>query len=88
MPHGWQRQHTLIVLRSLFGRAKKNGTIFKNPTSGIRVGQREYGILQPLEPDHIANSVTIVTKPADRMVLAFAAVHAAPVRRDPPSPTR
>jgi hypothetical protein len=46
-------------------------------TSRIRVGQREYGILQPLEPEHIANSVTIVTKPADRLVLALAAVHAA-----------
>ncbi|MCX4632830.1 hypothetical protein [Streptomyces sp. NBC_01443] len=75
--HGGQRQHTLIVLRSLFRQAKKNGTIFKNPTSRIRVGQREYGILQPLEPEHINTSVAAVTKPADRLVLALAAVHAA-----------
>ncbi|MFD9816618.1 hypothetical protein [Streptomyces sp. NPDC059080] len=75
--HGGQRQHTLIVLRSLFSRAKKNGTIFKNPTSRIRVGQREHGIIQPLEPEHIENSVAAVTQPADRLVLALAAVHAA-----------
>ncbi|MET8181676.1 hypothetical protein [Streptomyces sp. NPDC005336] len=75
--HGGQRQHTLIVLRSLFGRAKKNGTIFKNPTSRIRVGQREYSILQPLKPEHIEGSVVAVTRPADRLVLAFAAAHAA-----------
>ncbi|MEV8476234.1 hypothetical protein [Streptomyces sp. NPDC051173] len=75
--HGSQRQHTLIVLRSLFGRAKKNGTIFKNPTGRIRVGQREHGIIQPLAPEHIDNSVAAVTKPADRLILALAAVHAA-----------
>ncbi|WP_326607458.1 hypothetical protein OG930_38580 [Streptomyces sp. NBC_01799] len=74
---GSQRGHTLIVLRSLFGRAKKSGTIFKNPTSRIRVGQHEYGILQPLEPEHVNNSVATVAKPADRLVLALAAVHAA-----------
>lgn len=75
--HGSQRRHTLIVLRSLFGQAKKNGTIFKNPTSRIRVGQHEYGILQPLEPERINTSVAAVAKPADRLVLALAAVHAA-----------
>ncbi|MFC4507214.1 MULTISPECIES: hypothetical protein [Streptomyces] len=75
--HGSQRRHMLIVLRSLFGRAKKSGTIFKNPTSRIRVGQHEYGILQPLEPEHVNNSVAAVAKPADRLVLALAVVHAA-----------
>ncbi|MGW2939851.1 hypothetical protein ACWDA7_51305 [Streptomyces sp. NPDC001156] len=75
--HGSQRQHTLIALRSLFGRAKRNGTIFKDPTSRIRVGQREDGVLQPLQPEHITNAVAAVTGPADRVVLALAAVHAA-----------
>ncbi|MER8236923.1 hypothetical protein [Streptomyces sp. NPDC094049] len=75
--HGSQRRHTLIVLRSLFDRAKKSGTIFKNPTSRIRVGQHQYGILQPLEPEYVNNSVAAVTKPADRLALALAAVHAA-----------
>jgi hypothetical protein len=75
--HGSQRQHTLIALRSLFNHAKKNGTIFKNPTSRIRVGQREYNIIQPLEPERIKRSVAAVTSPADRLVLTLAAVHAA-----------
>ncbi|QCX82624.1 hypothetical protein C9F11_45320 (plasmid) [Streptomyces sp. YIM 121038] len=74
---GSQRQTTIIALRSLFGRAKKNGTIFKNPTSRIRVGQREEGVIQPMEPGHINGSVAAVTHPADRLILALAAVHAA-----------
>ncbi|MGW1363066.1 hypothetical protein ACWCQP_37360 [Streptomyces chartreusis] len=74
---GAQRQTTIIALRSLFGRAKKNGTIFENPTSRIRVGQREEGVIQPLEPGHINGSVAAVTHPADRLILALAAVHAA-----------
>ncbi|WP_326674894.1 hypothetical protein [Streptomyces sp. NBC_01237] len=74
---GSQRQTTIIALRSLFGRAKKNGTIFKNPTSRIRVGQREEGVIQPLEPEHINGSIASVTRPADRLILALAAVHAA-----------
>ncbi|GGP01159.1 hypothetical protein GCM10012280_71460 [Wenjunlia tyrosinilytica] len=74
---GSQRQHTIVALRSLFGRAKKNGTIFKNPTSRIRVGQHEEGVIQPLEPEQINGSVAAVTHPADRLILALAAVHAA-----------
>ncbi|MEV5689521.1 hypothetical protein AB0L68_41285 [Streptomyces sp. NPDC052164] len=74
---GSPRQTTIIALRSLFGRAKKNGTIFKNPTSRIRVGQREEGVIQPLEPEHINGSIAAVTRPADRLILALAAVHAA-----------
>ncbi|MCY0924380.1 MULTISPECIES: hypothetical protein [unclassified Streptomyces] len=75
--HGQQRRSSLVALRSLFGRAKKNGTVFKNPTSRIRVGQQESGIIQPLEPEHVQSSVVAVTKPADRLILALAAVHAA-----------
>ncbi|MER8090825.1 hypothetical protein ABTZ57_38565 [Streptomyces sp. NPDC094048] len=51
--HGSQRKHTLVALRSLFTRAKNNGTIFKNPTSRIRVGQQEPGVIQPLDPGHV-----------------------------------
>ena len=75
--HGPQRQHALVALRSLFGRAKKNGTIFKNPTSRIRVGQQEQGVIQSLDPEHIQRSVTAVTSHGDRLILALAAVHAA-----------
>ncbi|MFE4518278.1 hypothetical protein ACFRMQ_29335 [Kitasatospora sp. NPDC056783] len=75
--HGSQRKHTLVALRSLFTRAKKNGTIFKNPTSRIRVGQQENGVIQPLESEDVRSSVAAVTRPADRLILALAAVHAA-----------
>lgn len=75
--HGSQRQATIVALRSLFRRAKKNGTIFKNPTSRIRVGQREEGVIQPLDPQHINGSVAAVAHPADRLILVLAAGHAA-----------
>ncbi|MCY0923928.1 hypothetical protein OS965_38345 [Streptomyces sp. H27-G5] len=75
--HGSQRQATIVALRSLFRRAQKNGTIFKNPTSRIRVGQREEGVIQPLEPQHVNGSVAAVTHPADRLILVLAAGHAA-----------
>lgn len=75
--HGSPRRHTIIALRSLFRWAKKNGTIFKNPTLRIRVGQHEEGVIQPLEPERINDSVAAVTHPADRLILALAAIHAA-----------
>ncbi|MEU6974225.1 hypothetical protein AB0A71_42240 [Kitasatospora aureofaciens] len=74
---GSQRKHATVALRSLFARAKKSGTIFKNPTSRIRVGQQESGVIQPLEAEDVRSSVAAVTRPADRLILALAAVHAA-----------
>ncbi|WP_328417653.1 hypothetical protein OG542_39890 [Streptomyces violaceus] len=58
-------------------RARKNSTIFKNPTSRIRVGQQENCVIQPLGPGHVQSAVTVVAWPADRLILALAAVHAA-----------
>ncbi|MFI5987664.1 hypothetical protein ACIBEA_43250 [Streptomyces sp. NPDC051555] len=75
--HGSQRRSTLIALRSLFGRAKKSGTVFKNPTSRIPVGQQELGIVQPLVSEHVQSSVSAASRPDDRLILALAAVHAA-----------
>ncbi|MFF0415573.1 hypothetical protein ACFYUY_34720 [Kitasatospora sp. NPDC004745] len=75
--HGSQRKYTLVALRSLFTRAKKSGTIFKNPTSRMRVGQQANGVIQPLGPEDVQSSVASVTRLADRLILALAAVHAA-----------
>ncbi|WP_057229812.1 MULTISPECIES: site-specific integrase [unclassified Kitasatospora] len=75
--HGSQRRSMLIALRSLFGRAKKSGTIFEDPTSRIRVGQQELGIVQPLASEQVQSSVSAATRPDDRLILALAAVHAA-----------
>ena len=49
--HGHHRHTTLVALRSLFGWAKKNGVIFRNPTSRIRVGRRDWPVWQPLLPE-------------------------------------
>ncbi|MFI6495110.1 hypothetical protein [Streptomyces sp. NPDC050564] len=74
-----QRHDQLVALRSLFTWAKRNGLIFRNPTSRIRVGQLEYAVLQPLVPEQVDRSVAAATTPATRLILALAAVHAARV---------
>ncbi|MFE1932775.1 hypothetical protein ACFW95_20945 [Streptomyces sp. NPDC059474] len=77
--HGRQRHDQLVALRSLFTWAKRNGLIFRTPTSRIKVGQYEYAVLQPLVPAQVDRSVAAATTPATRRVLALAAVHAARV---------
>ncbi|WP_331745852.1 hypothetical protein [Streptomyces virginiae] len=77
--HGHHRRDQLGAPRSLFTWAKRTGLIFRNPTSRIKVGQNEYGVLQPLAPAQIDRSVAAATTPAARLILALAAVHAARV---------
>ncbi|MEU5646646.1 hypothetical protein [Streptomyces milbemycinicus] len=77
--HGHHRRDQLVALRSLFSWAKRNGLLFRNPTSRIKVGQYEYGVLQPLVPAQVGRSVAAATTPATRLILALAAVHAARV---------
>jgi integrase len=76
---GHPRRDQLIALRALFAWAKRAGLVFRNPTSRIKVGQYEYGVLQPLAPDQVKRSVATATTPAARLILALAAVHAARV---------
>lgn len=76
---GHHRRDPLGALRSLFTWAKRTSLIFRNPTSRIKVGQNEYGVLQPLAPAQIDRSVAAATTPAARLILALAAVHAARV---------
>ncbi len=75
--HGSQRQNSLIALRSLFRMAKKTGGIFRNPTARIRVGERHSTLVQPLQPDQIEKTVIAAVRPADRLIIALAIVHAA-----------
>jgi site-specific recombinase XerD len=75
--HGSRRSNVLVALRSLFAFCTRHGTIFRNPTRGITVGQRPYGILQPLQPRDVDQAVAAATTPASRLILALAAVHAA-----------
>lgn len=75
--HGDKRHTVLVALRSLFAAAKKNGAIFRNPTSRIHVGQRVGRVLQPLTTDQVERTMTAAIRPADPLVLALASVHAA-----------
>lgn len=74
---GRDRHQALVALRSLFAWAKKNGVIFRNPTSRIKVGQAAAPVLQPLLPHQVARSAEVVASPAGRLAVALAAVHAA-----------
>jgi hypothetical protein len=74
---GTRRQHTLIALRSLFGFCKKSGVVFRDPTSRIRVGEQPSTLVQPLSPEQIAQTIAAATRPADRLIVVLAAVHAA-----------
>ncbi|WP_438317156.1 hypothetical protein ACSHWO_31070 [Streptomyces sp. HUAS TT3] len=77
--HGHQRREQLVALRSLFTWAKRQGLIFRNPTSRNKGGQNEYAVLQPLLPEQVERSVAAAATPAARLVLALAVVHAARV---------
>ncbi|MFD8148433.1 hypothetical protein [Streptomyces sp. NPDC059708] len=77
--HRHHRHDQLVALRALFGWAKRNGLIFRNPASRIKVGQYEYAVLQPLIPGQVDRSVAAATTPATRLILALAVVHAARV---------
>jgi len=74
---GSQRRQTLTALRSLFGHCKKTGTIFRDPTRGIRDAPRPLNLLQPLQPGEIDQATAAAVTPAARLALALAAVHAA-----------
>jgi integrase len=75
--HGAHPQHTLIALRSLFGFNKKNGVVFRNPTSRIRVGNRHSKLIQPLHQNQVHRTIAGAARPADQMIIALAAIHAA-----------
>jgi hypothetical protein len=75
--HGSLRRQTLTALRSLFGHCKKAGTIFRDPTRGIRDGQRPLILIQPLQPAEIDQAASAAVTPAARLAVALAAVHAA-----------
>ena len=78
--HGSRRSNVLVALRSLFAFCKKRKTIFRSPVQGIRVGQRTWGIIQPLSQDEVDQAAEAATTPAARLVLVLAAMHAARVK--------
>jgi site-specific recombinase XerD len=72
-----RRRQTLTALRSLFGHCKKTGTIFGDPTRGIRDSPQPLNLLQPLQPGDISQATAAAVTPAARLTVALAAVHAA-----------
>ncbi|MFE0132771.1 hypothetical protein ACFWY6_14545 [Streptomyces sp. NPDC059037] len=74
---GRHRRDQLVALQSLSTWAKQHGLIFRNPTSRIKVGQNEYGVLQPLLPSQEDRAAAAAATPAARLVPAPAAVHTA-----------
>ena len=75
--HGTRRSSFLVSLRSLFAFCKKKGMVFRNPASGIKVGQHPSGIAQPLRQDDVDQAAEAAATPSARLVLVLAAVHAA-----------
>ena len=75
--HGDPRMTALVALRSLFGWAKRDGVIFANPSSRIRIGARTLPVWQPLTAEEITSAVHAATTPQARLCVALAAIHAA-----------
>lgn len=74
---GDPRRDALAALRSLFTWAKRDGVIFANPATRIRIGARTLPIWQPLTADEITSAVQAAATPQARLCVALAAVHAA-----------
>ncbi|RSM80545.1 hypothetical protein DL991_10540 [Amycolatopsis sp. WAC 01375] len=75
--HGSDRDLTLVALRSLFQFCKNNGIVFRNPTARIRGSNQQAKVIQPLRDDQVQRSVAGAGRPADRLLVALAAIHAA-----------
>ena len=73
---GSRRSNVLVALRSLFGFCKKRKTIFRSPVQGIRVGDRTWGVIQPLSQDEIDQAAAAAATPEARLVVVLAAMHA------------
>lgn len=70
-------RHTAIAaLRSLFRFAKKRGIVFADPTAGLRAARVDTGLL-PMTDAEIRAVEQAAVNPAQRLIIALAAVHAA-----------
>jgi hypothetical protein len=78
--HGSRRSSVLVAMRSLFAFCRKRKTIFRSPVQGIPVGQRTWGVIQPLSQDEVNQATQAAATPAARLVLVLAAMHTARVK--------
>lgn len=72
---GHQHRCTVAALRSLFRFAKKRGLIFADPTTHLKTPRVEPN-LTPLTDNEIRAVEQAATNPAQRLIVALAAVHA------------
>ncbi|MEV6678547.1 hypothetical protein AB0N09_17060 [Streptomyces erythrochromogenes] len=76
--HGVERKALLNGLRSLFRFMRRRRQIFRDPTMGIKGGKLERPPIIPLPRQSYTDAVAAAITPAQRLMLALAAVHAAP----------
>jgi integrase len=73
---GGQLRTAISALRSLFRFAKKRGLVFANPTARLKTGNAG-GSLLPMTDTEIRAVEQVAISPAQRLIVALAAVHAA-----------
>jgi len=66
----------ISAVRSLFGFAKKQGLIFANPARRLKADAPAVSLL-PIDDDEIRATERAISGPAQRLMVALAAVHAA-----------
>lgn len=75
--HGEARRTALCALRSLFGWARRTGTIFRNPTVRVQGPRREHAIWQPLTSVEINAAIAAANTVQARVFVVLTAIHAA-----------
>jgi integrase len=73
---GWPRRTTISALRSLFRFAKKRRLIFTDPTARLKSEDIDRHLL-PMTDDEIHAVEQLAVRPAQRLIIALLAVHAA-----------
>jgi integrase len=73
---GHQRRTAAVAVRSLFRFARKRGLVFANPAVRLKAGDPG-GSLLPMTDAEIRAVEQAATSPAQRLIVALAAVHAA-----------
>ena len=73
---GHQLRTATVALRSLFRFAKKRGLVFANPAARLKAAAPGGGLL-PMTDAEIRAVEQATTRPAQRLIVALAAIHAA-----------
>ncbi|WP_168589165.1 hypothetical protein [Saccharopolyspora sp. ASAGF58] len=73
---GWQRRNAITALRSLFRFAKRHGIVFANPTTRLKTEDIDHSLL-PMTDTEIRAVEQVAISPAQRVIVALIAVHAA-----------